>query len=46
MEQEQVNEMTAFGLFAGVVVVGFVFAKLRSRGNEKPSVTKLMPPKH
>jgi hypothetical protein len=38
--------MYAIGLFAGMVVVGFVFAKLRGRNNDKPSVTSLMPPKH
>jgi hypothetical protein len=37
--------MYAIGLFAGMVVVGFVFAKLRGRNNDKPSVTSLMPPK-
>jgi xanthosine utilization system XapX-like protein len=38
--------MYAFGLFAGMVVVGFVFAKLRGRSSNKPSVTHLISPKH
>jgi hypothetical protein len=38
--------MYAIGVFAGVLVVGFLISKVRSRSNEKPSVTRLMPPKH
>jgi len=38
--------MFAFGVFAGVIVFGFLISRVRSRGNDKPSVTRLMPPKH
>jgi hypothetical protein len=35
--------MFTLGIFAGVMVVGFAFAKLRARANSRPSVTRLMP---
>ena len=45
IKEEQITDMYAFGLLAGMVVVGFFFAKLRGRNSGKPSVTSLMPPK-
>lgn len=33
--------MFMLGVFATVVVAGFALAKLRSRGNDKPNVTRL-----
>jgi hypothetical protein len=36
--------MFGFSILVGLVAAGFIFAKLRGRGNEKPSVTRLMPP--
>ncbi len=34
--------MFALGIFAGVVVVGFAFAKLRGRANNRAAVTQLI----
>ncbi len=38
---------TMFGIYVFVVLVavGLLFAKLRGRGNDRPSVTRVVPPK-
>jgi hypothetical protein len=36
--------MFGLSIFAGLVAAGFLLAKLRGRGNEKPNVTRLMTP--
>jgi len=36
-----------FGIyvFVGLVAAALLFAKLRGRGNDRPSVTRIVPPK-
>jgi hypothetical protein len=36
------DNMFGLTIFAGLLAAGIVFATLRSRGNEKPTVTRLV----